>query len=206
MGNLWGTPMTPQEMMQKSRKSLRTAVRNIEKEMERIQEREPEILYQMKDYARSNKGTAVKLLAKELIRLRAAENKLLAVKIQLESTQHQIESLSSTAAMTEAMKTAVRAMYAMNKQVDAQALQRIMMEFDRQSEFMEMKQEIMNDTIDGAMTGDADEEEEEQMISRVLDEVGIDLTAQLDDVVLPGGHRLPSLDDDMKQRMEKLKK
>ena len=171
MGNLWGTPMTPQEMMQKSRKSLRTAVRNIEKEMERIQEREPEILYQMKDYARSNKGTAVKLLAKELIRLRAAENKLLAVKIQLESTQHQIESLSSTAAMTEAMKTAVRAMYAMNKQVDTQALQRIMMEFDKQSEFMEMKQELMNDTIDGAMTGDADEEEEEQMIAQATVEV-----------------------------------
>lgn len=206
MGNLWGTPLTPQEMMQKSRKSLRQAVRNIEREMERIQEREPDVQYQMKEYAQQGKISAVKLLAKELIRLRAAENKLLTVKIQLESTQHQIESLSSTAAMTEAMRTAVRAMYAMNKQVDAQALQRIMMEFDKQTEFMEMKQEIMNDTIDSAMQGEGDEAAEEEMINRVLDEVGIDLTQALDDSILPSGHRLPSLDRDMKQRMEALKK
>ena len=209
MGNLWGTPLTPQEMMQKSRKSLRQAVRNIEREMDRIQEREPEIKYQMKDYAQQGKVQAVKLLAKELIRLRNAENKLLSVKIQLESTQHQIESLSSTAAMTEAMKTSVRAMYAMNKQVDAQALQRIMMEFEKQTEFMEMKQEVMNDTIDSAMQGEGDEDAQDEMISRVLDEVGINLVEGMDSVPLAGGvgfRELPSLDKDMKDRMEKLKK
>jgi len=208
MGNLWGTPLTPTEMMNKSRKSLRQAVRGIEREIERIQDREPDLKLQMKNYARQGKVQAVKLLAKELIRLRNAENKLLSVKIQLESTQHQIESLSSTAAMTAAMKTSVRAMYAMNKQVDAKALQRIMMEFDKQSEFMDMKQEIMNDTIDAAVQGEGDEDAEDMEISRVLDEVGINLVETMDSIPLVGGgfRELPSLDKDMKDRMEKLKK
>lgn len=38
-------------------------------------------------------------------------------------------------------------------------IQRILREFEKQSDFMEMKEEIMNDAIDDAMGDDADEEE-----------------------------------------------
>ena len=108
--------------------------------------------------------------------------------------------------MTEAMKTAVRAMYAMNKQVDAQALQRIMMEFDKQTEFMEMKQELMNDTIDSAMQSEGDEAMEDQLINQVLDEVGIQSIEALEQSALPSVHHYSGLDKDMKDRMEKLRK
>lgn len=38
-------------------------------------------------------------------------------------------------------------------------IQRILQEFEKQSDVMEMKEEIMNDAIDDAMGDDADEEE-----------------------------------------------
>lgn len=38
-------------------------------------------------------------------------------------------------------------------------IQKIMMEFERQSEIMDMKEDMMNDAIDDAM-GDEDDEEE----------------------------------------------
>ena len=38
-------------------------------------------------------------------------------------------------------------------------IQKIMMEFEKQSEIMDMKEEMMNDAIDDAM-GDEDDEEE----------------------------------------------
>ena len=38
-------------------------------------------------------------------------------------------------------------------------IQKIMQDFERQSEIMEMKEEIMNDAIDDAMNDDDDEEE-----------------------------------------------
>ena len=38
-------------------------------------------------------------------------------------------------------------------------IQKIMHDFERQSEIMEMKEEIMNDAIDDAMGDDDDEEE-----------------------------------------------
>lgn len=38
-------------------------------------------------------------------------------------------------------------------------IQRILQEFEKQSDVMEMKEEIMNDAIDDAMEDEADEEE-----------------------------------------------
>lgn len=38
-------------------------------------------------------------------------------------------------------------------------IQRILQEFEKQSDVMEMKEEIMNDAIDDAMGDEADEEE-----------------------------------------------
>ncbi len=44
----------------------------------------------------------------------------------------------------------LQAMGMMNKQMNLPALQRIMMEFDRQNERMEMTSEVMGDAIDDA--------------------------------------------------------
>ena len=44
---------------------------------------------------------------------------------------------------------------------------------------MEMKQEIMNDSIDDAVEEDNDEEESNTILSQVLDEIGIGLNQQV---------------------------
>lgn len=62
----------------------------------------------------------------------------------------------------------------MNRQMNLPALQRIAMEFERENEIMEERQEIMDDAIDEA-TGIEDEEESEEIVKEVLDEIGVDL-------------------------------
>lgn len=62
----------------------------------------------------------------------------------------------------------------MNRQMNLPALQRIAMEFERENDIMDQRQEMMDDAIDD-VTGLEDEEEEEEVVSRVLDEIGIDL-------------------------------
>jgi charged multivesicular body protein 2A len=47
----------------------------------------------------------------------------------------------------------------MNAQIKLPELQRIMMDFERESEIMDMKEELMSDTIGDAI-GDEDEDEE----------------------------------------------
>jgi charged multivesicular body protein 2A len=54
------------------------------------------------------------------------------------------------------------------------ALQRIAMEFERENDIMDQRQEMMDDAIDD-VTGLEDEEEGEEVVNQVLDEIGIDL-------------------------------
>ena len=84
--------------------------------------------------------------------------------------------MRSTQTMAEAMKGVAKAMRSMNKQVNLPGIQKIMMEFEQQSEIMDMKEEMMSDAIDDAMDDEADEEETEQIVNQVLEEIGINLS------------------------------
>lgn len=59
-----------------------------------------------------------------------------------------MQTLKSTQAMADAMRGATKAMGAMNKQMNLPALTKIMREFERQNEKMEMTSEMMGDAVD----------------------------------------------------------
>lgn len=74
----------------------------------------------------------------------------------------------------QSMKGATKLLGSMNRQMNLPALQRIAMEFERENEIMDQRQEMMDDAIDDA-TGLEDEEEGEEIVKEVLDEIGVDL-------------------------------
>lgn len=49
--------------------------------------------------------------------------------------------------------------YLFYRQLNLPQIQKILQEFEKQSEIMDMKEEIMNDAIDDAMEDEGDEEE-----------------------------------------------
>jgi charged multivesicular body protein 2A len=53
--------------------------------------------------------------------------------------------------MAEAMRGVTKAMKSMNKRINLPGIQKIMMDFEKESEMMDMKEEMMNDTIDDAV-------------------------------------------------------
>jgi len=71
----------------------------------------------------------------------------------------------------------------LNKKFNLPEIQKIMMEFEKQSEMMDMKEEMMNDAIDGAMEDADDEDETDEIVNKVLEEIGINMEAQVLDCV-----------------------
>ena len=71
-------------------------------------------------------------------------------------------------------------MGAMNRGLNLPQIQRIMMEFERESATMDMKEEMMSDAVDDVMEDDLEDEEEEgdKILKQVLDEIGVDLSQQ----------------------------
>ena len=62
----------------------------------------------------------------------------------------------------------------MNRQMNLPALQRIAMEFEKENDIMDQRQEMMDDAIDDGI-GVEDEDESEDVVNQVLDEIGVDL-------------------------------
>lgn len=76
--------------------------------------------------------------------------------------------------MMQSMKGATQLLGSMNRQMNLPALQRIAMEFEKENDIMDQRQEMMDDAIDD-VTGLEDEEEGEEVVNQVLDEIGVDL-------------------------------
>ena len=68
----------------------------------------------------------------------------------------------------------------MNRQMNLPALQRIAMEFEKENDMMDQRQEMMDDAVDDAM-GVEDEEESDDIVNQVMDELGIDLGSAVSD-------------------------
>lgn len=78
----------------------------------------------------------------------------------------------------QSMKGATMLLGSMNRQMNLPALQRIAMEFERENEIMDERQEMMDDAVDEA-TGIDDEEESEDIVKEVLDEIGVNLSQEV---------------------------
>uniref|UniRef100_A0A8C4Q4T8 Charged multivesicular body protein 2A n=1 Tax=Eptatretus burgeri TaxID=7764 RepID=A0A8C4Q4T8_EPTBU len=130
---------------------------------------------------------AVKVMAKDLVRTRRYVKKFIMMKANIQAVSLKIQTLKSTNSMAQAMKGVTKAMQTMNKQLKLPQIQKIMAEFEKQSEVMEMKEEMMNDAIDDAMGDEDDEEESDAIVSQVLDELGLSISDELSGLPSTGG-------------------
>merc|ERR1711994_940582 len=74
-----------------------------------------------------------------------------------------------------------------NKTMNMPQIQKIMAEFQKQSEMMEMKGEMMDDVMDDAMDDGETEEETEKIVGQVLGELGIEMGEAMGNIPEMGG-------------------
>merc|ERR1719369_2263876 len=137
--------------------------------------------------AKQGQMDAVKIMAKDLVRTRRYVKKFMLMKANIQAVSLKIQTLKSQNSMAQAMKGVTRAMMNMNRQMKLPEIQKIMQEFEKQSEIMDMKEEMMNDVIDDAMGDDDEEEESDAIVTQVLDELGLQMTDELTGVPVASG-------------------
>ncbi|KAF8974867.1 ESCRT-III subunit protein did4, partial [Entomortierella lignicola] len=170
---------SPAEALRAHQRALTKAQRELERERVKLEQQEKKITADIKKTAKAGQMNAVKVMAKDLVRTRRHIQKFYQMKTQLQAVSLRIQGLRSNQQMAEAMKGATKAMGAMNRNMNLPQIQRIMMEFEKESEIMDMKEEMMSESIDDAMEEEEDEEEEDAIVNQVLDEIGIDVLGTL---------------------------
>ncbi|KAI8647900.1 Snf7-domain-containing protein [Parasitella parasitica] len=179
---LFGKKKTPAEICRQHQRSLQKAQRELERERQRLERQEKKLILDIKKSAKDGQLSACKIMAKDLVRTRRHVEKFTSMKTQLQAVGLRIQTMSSSHQMATAMHGATKAMGSMNRQMNLPQIQKIMMDFEKESELMDMKDEMMSDAIDDAMEEEDDEEETEDIVNKVLDEIGINLSQELDSV------------------------
>jgi len=214
---LFGKQKTPKEILREHLRGINKSKREIDRERVQLQNQEKRLIIEIKKMAKQGQMGPARIMAKDLVRTRNQIQKFYNMGAQLQAVSLRIQTLKSTQSMAEAMKGVTRAMQVMNRQMNLPAMQRIMMEFEKQGELMDMKEEMMNDTMDDVMEGEGDEEQQEEIINQVLDEIGINLSTQLVDAPVASmctttatasssSSREAELDMDLQARLDNLKK
>jgi charged multivesicular body protein 2A len=207
--SIFGNKKTPEQMMREYKRTLDKTIRDLERERVKMQAQEKKLLQDMRKMAKQNQMEAVKIMARDLVRTRAYVTKFYQMKAQMQAVSLRLQTMKSTATMTDCMKGVTKAMMGMNRQMNIPAMQRIMMEYEKQSEVMEMKQEIMNDTIDDVMDTEGSEDAEaNEMVNQVLDELKLDFNQKIGaaDSQLVSQNQGEEQNDDLQARLDKLRK
>eukprot|EP01138_Halocafeteria_seosinensis_P000442 gb/GECG01000456.1/.p1 GENE.gb/GECG01000456.1/~~gb/GECG01000456.1/.p1 ORF type:complete len:241 (+),score=55.39 gb/GECG01000456.1/:1-723(+) len=172
MGNQAAKP-TLEEQIRENKKQIRRGIREIDRERTRMERQKKQLEQDMRRYAKEGQTGPVRVMAKDYVRTKNNIDKFYNMRSQLQGVQTQIQTMSSTEAMSRAMQGATQAMIRMSKQMNMPQLQNVIRQFQMNSEKMEMGQEMMGDAIDDVMEEEGDEEEQEEMVSQVLSELNI---------------------------------
>ena len=184
---LFGRTVTPAERLRQHLRSLQRAQRELERERTKLEAQEKKLTADIRRNARQGQMAACKVMARDLVRTRRSIHKFYQMSTQLQAVGLRMQTLRSTQQMAETMRGASRALGTMNKSMNIMAVQKILQEFERESGAMDMKDEIMNDTVEDAIGIDDDpmsegvgeDSESDAILREVFDEIGLNMHQQV---------------------------
>lgn len=174
---LFGRGMTPQERLKKHQRALEKTQRELDRERQKLEQQEKKLVTDLKKSAKQGQMGAVKVMAKDLVRTRNYIQKFYQMKTQIQGISLKLQGVRSNQQMMQSMRGATKLLSGMNQQMNLPGLQKIAMDFEKENDLMEQRQEMMDDTIDDSV--EVDEDESEEVVNQVLDEIGIDLNQSL---------------------------
>lgn len=216
----FGKKLTPQERLRKNQRALERTQRELDRERQKLEQQEKKLISEIKKSAKNGQIGACRIQAKDLVRTKRYIEKFNSMKTQLQAISLRIQAVRSSDQMSASMRDATKLLGAMNRSMNLPQLQKIAMDFEKENDLMDQRQEMMDDAIDDAIGDELeDDEEADEIVNKVLDEIGIDLNSKLQDTPqelasnAPHSERVAQpigagadADDDLQARLNSLKR
>lgn len=171
--------MSLSEQMRQNKRVINKAIREIDRERAALEREQVRLERDIKKLAKQNEMAALRVLAKDLVRTKQYISKFHVMKSNMQSLSLKMQTMKTTHEMGLAMGKMTKSMKRMNKKMNVQTINKIVMEFERENEKTEMTEEMMGDAMDMAFETGETEEDEDAIVNQVLDEIGINLTGEL---------------------------
>ena len=164
----------PQAEMKKWKRELAKEGRQMEREIRKMEEAENKSKAECQKLAKAGRVDACKIIAKEIVRTRAARERLLVARTQISSVSMQLQTQAAMVRAAGCMKKSGEVMAVMNKLVKLPELQKTMMNMQREMERAGLVDEMIQDSMD-MMDGDDIEDDTAVEVDKVVAELTGDL-------------------------------
>jgi len=169
------------QLIREQNRHLERSIMGIKDSQSELERQEKVSVGEIRKAAAAGQKDRCKILAAAVIRSRKTRTRLLNVQTQMETVQLQTMTVTSTQALTESMHRVTVIMATANRSMKLPVLNKIMVEFQKQSMQMDLKQEMVGDALGDVMDGPDDEKESGVLVDQMLDEIGIHLKQGLVD-------------------------
>ncbi|KTW32208.1 ESCRT-III subunit protein DID4 [Pneumocystis jirovecii RU7] len=176
----FGERKTPQERLRQHQRSLERAQREIEREKTKLDAQEKQLVVDIRKSAIAGQIETTKVKAKDLVRTRKQISRFVQIKTQLQAIALRIQTVQTHEQISQNMKKATKLLGCINRTTRLPALMKITHDFEKESDMMEQREEMMDEAIDSIM--DDDETENDIIVNQVLDEIGINLRQNFDNL------------------------
>ncbi|KAL7712322.1 SNF7 family protein [Entamoeba marina] len=166
---------TPQEIAREQKLNISKSIREINREIKRLEREESRLTNDIKKMARAGRSNTVKVMAGDLVKTKKQIDKLQVIVAQLNSTKMKMTEVSSMAAVTEAMTGVTNAMNKVNQATKLPAMQKVVNDFEKQNSELGIKTAMVGDMVQEGYNADEIEEEGELEIDKVLSSIGLDV-------------------------------
>lgn len=200
--------MSDTEVIRQHKRDIERAIRQLEQEHKRLEMQEKKSAMDMKKLAKENNPKALRIMAKDIVRIRKNKEKFVDLVCKMRAVSLQITTMASTHQLMDSIKGATKAMRVMNQQMNMPMLSQILQEFAKQTEMMDMSSEMVGEGLDMAFDDEEMEDETENVVNQILDEYGISFEDSL--VAAPTGKNkqqtttTTSKEDELEARLKKL--
>ena len=118
-------------------------------------------------------------MAKDLVRTRAQINQYYTMTSQLKAISMRLATATMNQNMIDALKGVNTVMANVNENMDVAGIRDVLREFAKQSDKMEMQQEMMSDQMDMVMDNGDMQEQADEVYTQILGEIGMNLNDEM---------------------------
>jgi len=211
--DLFKKKLTPKEQMRQNDGQLRKVGRDLEREKRQLEQQEKSTAAEIKKMAAAGNKEACAVLAKQLIQIRKQKTRLYTASSKVQSVGTHAKSMQAGVTLAGAMGSTAKTMSSMNQMIKPAEMAKTMKQFEMEAAKLGMTDELVSDTLDDILNESGDEEESNEIVQKVLDEIGIDISGKLAAAPHPGSQlgeaaasksKLPT-DEEIEAQLAKLR-
>ena len=139
--------LTLEEQQKENKQLIRKACRELNREKNALERQEKKTVMDIKAAAKKGQMGSVKIMAKDLVRNRKYQAKFMEMQSNLQGVQLKMRAMNSSQQMAQAMSGVTKAMKMTTKNMDIQGINQMMMEFQRESEKMNLMGDMVRQNI-----------------------------------------------------------